>query len=84
MARSAAETVEMSDYLKSLREAKQARDVAKLEAAGSNNGRFPQAGLKFKYGHILATLFSYQGSILRSSSIPGSSLLPITIFKVVI
>ena len=30
MARSAAETVEMSDYLKSLREAKQARDVAKL------------------------------------------------------
>ena len=32
--RSAVETIEMSDYLKSLREAEQARYVAKLEEAG--------------------------------------------------
>ena len=73
----------MSDYLKSLREAEQARYVAKLEAAGLslqddpyvsvNDGRFPQAGLKFDYGHISATLFNDRGSTLRSRSFPGSS-----------
>ena len=73
----------MSNYLKSLREAKQVRYVAELEAAGlslqdnlfasANDGRFPQAGLKFEYGHISATLFSDRGSMLRSSSFPGSS-----------
>ena len=51
----------MNDYLKSLREAEQARYVAKLEAAGLSlqddpytsanrcDGRFSQAGLKFEY-----------------------------------
>ena len=73
----------MSNYLKSLREAKQVRYVAELEAAGlslqdnlyasANDGRFPQAGLKFEYGHISVTLFSDRGSTLRSSSFPGSS-----------
>ena len=71
--------------LRVLREAEQARYVAMLEAAGlslqddpyasANDGRFPQAGLKFEYGHILATLFSDQGSTLRSSSFHGSSYL---------
>ena len=49
--------------------------------ASANDGRFPQAGLKFEYGHISATLFSDRGSTLMSSSFPGSSWIPITIFK---
>ena len=73
----------MSDYLKSLREAEQARYVAKLKAAGlslqdklyasANDGRFPHAGLKFEYGHTSAILFSDRGSTLRSSTFPGST-----------
>ena len=74
----------MSNYLKSLREAEQGRYTANLEAAGvmslqddpyasANGGRFPQAGLKFEYGHISATLFSNQRSKLRNNFFPGSS-----------
>ena len=65
----------MSNYLKRLAEAEQARYAAKLEVAGlslqddpyvsANDGRFPQAGLEFEYGHILATLSSDRGSTVQ-------------------